>query len=130
MEHVYSCVLTVTIQALSVFSVRQNNRSHQYLIHTGSGAGAITGFTQFTVIALPPLVAMVLSSLRYEGQSRCEEARCGIVICDGSAHRFKEWRFQTEMEITAAKDDDNKKNNNGKAQSPSGKTAGLSYQAS
>ena len=73
---------------------------------------------------------MVLSSLRHEGQSRCEETRYDIVIHNGSANHFKESHFQTEREITAAKDYDNKKNNNGKTQSPSGKTAELSYQAS
>ena len=45
---------------------------------------------------------MALSSLRYEGQGKSEENRFGIIIYDGSPHRFREWKFQTEMEMTAA----------------------------
>ena len=52
---------------------------------------------------------MALSALRYEGLTKSEETRQGIIVFDGSAHRFKEWRFQTEMEIAAAKEDGDKK---------------------
>ena len=51
---------------------------------------------------------MALSSLRYEGQGKSEETRLGIIIYDGSPHRFKEWCFQTEMEMKAAKADGEK----------------------
>ena len=52
---------------------------------------------------------MALSSLMYEGLHRGEETRSGVIIYDGSAHRFKVWRFLTELEFMTAKEDSDKK---------------------
>ena len=46
---------------------------------------------------------MALSALKYEGLPKCEEARNGAIIYDGSAYRFKEWKFRTEVEIEVAR---------------------------
>ena len=52
---------------------------------------------------------MAIRALRYEGLPKCEEARNGAIIYDGSAHRFKEWKCHNELEIEVARQGDSVK---------------------